>query len=262
MRKLGLFAALLGLAILALDLILRMAGAGNAWMWVPGTLLSGAGASLILWVRWQVQPAAAVLPPGRQKPPMDTARFLDNFEQRFAELKTRNPNSAVLGDLYTLAAELEQRNRLPQATAVYRHLVRIDNTYRDVGARLGRLMDAERLAVRAAAEQARSSKPSKLTEKLTEKPEESGEPAEPEPTVTLELGVARLGGVARAAAASGQRTSAFAIPGKDGGGPAIRQLGRYRLEREIGRGAMGVVYLGRDTAINRLVAIKAIPLAG
>ena len=27
--------------------------------------------------------------------------------------------------------------------------------------------------------------------------------------------------------------------------------GRYQLEREIGRGAMGIVYLGRDTAINR-----------
>jgi serine/threonine-protein kinase len=43
--------------------------------------------------------------------------------------------------------------------------------------------------------------------------------------------------------------------------PAVSSLGRYQLEREIGRGAMGVVYLGRDTAINRLVAIKAIPLA-
>jgi serine/threonine-protein kinase len=41
----------------------------------------------------------------------------------------------------------------------------------------------------------------------------------------------------------------------------VQRLGRYQLEREIGRGAMGVVYLGRDTAINRLVAIKAIPLA-
>jgi serine/threonine-protein kinase len=39
------------------------------------------------------------------------------------------------------------------------------------------------------------------------------------------------------------------------------RLGRYQLEREIGRGAMGIVYLGRDTAINRMVAIKAIPLA-
>jgi serine/threonine-protein kinase len=41
----------------------------------------------------------------------------------------------------------------------------------------------------------------------------------------------------------------------------VHRLGRYQLEREIGRGAMGTVYLGRDTAINRLVAIKAIPLA-
>ena len=43
--------------------------------------------------------------------------------------------------------------------------------------------------------------------------------------------------------------------------PDTDRLGRYQLEREIGRGAMGIVYLGRDTAINRLVAIKAIPLA-
>jgi serine/threonine-protein kinase len=43
--------------------------------------------------------------------------------------------------------------------------------------------------------------------------------------------------------------------------PDTERLGRYQLEREIGRGAMGIVYLGRDTAINRMVAIKAIPLA-
>lgn len=40
-----------------------------------------------------------------------------------------------------------------------------------------------------------------------------------------------------------------------------RTLGRYEIEREIGKGAMGVVYLGRDPKINRVVAIKAIPLA-
>jgi serine/threonine-protein kinase len=39
------------------------------------------------------------------------------------------------------------------------------------------------------------------------------------------------------------------------------QLGRYQIEREIGRGAMAVVYLGRDPQINRVVAIKALPLA-
>src|SRR5262247_3227596 len=39
------------------------------------------------------------------------------------------------------------------------------------------------------------------------------------------------------------------------------KLGRYAIEREIGRGAMAVVYLGRDPQINRVVAIKALPLA-
>ncbi len=43
--------------------------------------------------------------------------------------------------------------------------------------------------------------------------------------------------------------------------PAKETLGRYEIERQIGKGAMGVVYLGRDPKINRVVAIKAIPLA-
>lgn len=41
---------------------------------------------------------------------------------------------------------------------------------------------------------------------------------------------------------------------------APRTLGRYQIEREIGRGAMAVVYLGRDPKINRVVAVKAIAL--
>ncbi len=40
-----------------------------------------------------------------------------------------------------------------------------------------------------------------------------------------------------------------------------RTLGRYEIERELGQGAMGTVYLGRDPKINRVVAIKAISLA-
>lgn len=35
-------------------------------------------------------------------------------------------------------------------------------------------------------------------------------------------------------------------------------LGRYEIERELGRGAMGVVYLGNDPKINRQVAIKTL----
>ncbi len=42
--------------------------------------------------------------------------------------------------------------------------------------------------------------------------------------------------------------------------PPKPRLGRYELERELGRGAMGTVYLGRDPRINRVVAIKAIPI--
>ncbi len=38
-------------------------------------------------------------------------------------------------------------------------------------------------------------------------------------------------------------------------------LGRYELEKVIGRGAMATVYLGRDPKINRQVAIKTIALA-
>ena len=36
------------------------------------------------------------------------------------------------------------------------------------------------------------------------------------------------------------------------------QVGRYQIEREIGRGAMGVVYLGYDPLLKRRVAVKTV----
>ncbi len=46
-----------------------------------------------------------------------------------------------------------------------------------------------------------------------------------------------------------------------GDGVEKPMLGRYEVEKELGKGAMGVVYLGRDPKINRIVAIKTLALA-
>ena len=44
----------------------------------------------------------------------------------------------------------------------------------------------------------------------------------------------------------------------DNGTP--QRLGRYVIERKVGRGAMGAVYLAKDPRINRAVALKVIPI--
>jgi eukaryotic-like serine/threonine-protein kinase len=46
-----------------------------------------------------------------------------------------------------------------------------------------------------------------------------------------------------------------------GGGVEKPMLGRYQVEKELGKGAMGVVYLGRDPKIGRVVAIKTLALS-
>jgi serine/threonine-protein kinase len=181
---------------------------------------------LVLWLRRRsATPAPPVL--SAKLPGVDTARMLDNFEQRFAELKTRRPNEKVLGDLYALADQLEKRGRTTQATAVFRHLARTENTFKDTSVRLARLLDAARRAPPPVAPAPAAKAPAQA-------------PADPADLDTVAQPPLR------APAEMAQ--------------PQVERLGRYALLREIGRGAMGVVYLGRDSAIQREVAIKVIPL--
>ncbi len=233
MRKLGLIAAIVGFGILGADLALRLLANSSSWLWLPGTIAFAGGGAALLWSRWSSGSVVVPAPKASQAVGTDTARLLDNFEQRFAELKRRKPSATVLGDLYTLGTQLESRGRATQATAVFRHLARIDNTYRDVSTRLKRLMDSERAKPKAA----------------------------PSPALAPSPSLAPAPGAA--AAARNPAGQECASPGSAvaAQAPELQRLGRYTLEREIGRGAMGIVYLGRDTAINRSVAIKAIPLA-
>ena len=47
----------------------------------------------------------------------------------------------------------------------------------------------------------------------------------------------------------------------EGGEMEKPMLGRYQVEKELGKGAMGVVYLGKDPKIGRVVAIKTMALS-
>jgi eukaryotic-like serine/threonine-protein kinase len=232
MRKFGLIAAIVGLGTLGVGLLLRLIANVDTWLWLPGCLLLIAGSGLLIWNRFSASASSEPAQKATRPLGVETARLLDNFEQRFAELKGRKPSATVFGDLYALGTQLEQRGRVPQATAVYRHLARFDNTYRDVAERLGKLMDIER---------AKAKSP---------------------PAVPLRATVAPAAAPAKATVPSASTTTIGSTVGTSIAAPGeVKRLGRYNLEKEIGRGAMGIVYLGKDTAINRMVAIKAIPLA-
>ena len=82
---------------------------------------------------------------------------------------------------------------------------------------------------------------------------------------TLAIGMGWLGGARRRARREGLRPApappAAVFAASASASPALETLGRYRIEREIGRGSMGVVYLGREPASGARVALKTMALS-
>ncbi|MDO8942526.1 MAG: hypothetical protein Q7U75_05045, partial [Desulfobacterales bacterium] len=50
-----------------------------------------------------------------------------------------------------------------------------------------------------------------------------------------------------------------AQPPSPPGDGSPKRLGKYIIERKIGQGGMGAVYLGRDPELKRQVALKVLP---
>jgi eukaryotic-like serine/threonine-protein kinase len=125
--------------------------------------------------------------------------------------------------LYYLGMDFERRAQLQKAAAVYGYIATRDPNYRDLRTRRARVREEP------------------LTRAPTPKPPPPAPSPQPRRRIEREV-----------------PGDPFAVPRP----PAhTHTLGRYEIERELGKGAMGIVYLGRDPKINRVVAIKAIPLA-
>ena len=59
-----------------------------------------------------------------------------------------------------------------------------------------------------------------------------------------------------------ENKAAVKNPGNAGSAPALselKRLGKYEIEKKIGAGGMGAVFLGRDTELKRTVALKVLP---
>ncbi len=238
-------AAAAALALLGLDVVLRAAGLGPLQLVAPAlTAIAAAGLCVALGERGGATSADGLVPAAlgpadsvRKAPDLggNAASGGDAALQRAREAARggdftaawsalRNAPLAREGfeTLYTIAVGLQRQGQRAEAIAALERLRDRDPDYRDVAARLGDLQRAAGGGARAAA------------------------PA-------LQAKAAGTGAQAPRSGLTGEPVKLVA-------GRVVR-LGRYEIVRELGRGAMGVVYLGRDPRINRVVAIKAIPLA-
>lgn len=189
------------------------------------------GAFLIHLLSRKTEPAQTRSAGSRGQNPaisMDTLKTLaltlhgqGQLDLAFETLRRCQPNRDTLDLLYRLAADYERRRELLKAAQAYRYVGELDQSYKDAAEKAQQLQQALEKP-KPATRPAKATAPTSMSNISRPKPVE---PVATQP-------------------ASGKET-----------------LGRYEIDRQIGKGAMGVVYLGRDPKINRVVAIKAIPLA-
>jgi CHASE2 domain-containing sensor protein len=169
--------------------------------------------------------------------------------------------TALLERLYELGLNFEHRGQVDRAQAVYAHLVRHNQAYRDVAQRLLRTRSAARDSVPGSAG---SSQPG-----LAAGPGSAAAMAPPASTTGPYAAAGQPGPTGptgpHIAAPPWPAAGTAALAATPNGMPPTTlqrsTLGRFRIERELGRGAMGAVYLGLDPQWNRPVAIKTMALS-
>jgi serine/threonine-protein kinase len=127
--------------------------------------------------------------------------------------------------MYLLGQDYERRRQFNKAGEVYTHVASVDSNYKDILQRRDRMKRAD-----------------------------IAQSAAPTPAAKPATRASNVGASTNHEAPATQVSAARNSSSK-------QTLGRYEIERELGKGAMGIVYLGRDPKINRVVAIKAIALA-
>lgn len=142
------------------------------------------------------------------------------LEQAYEHFRRLPMTEALKDNLYHLAQDFERKRNYAMAKTVYERILRHDRQFKDARARYKKM--------RARAQSA------------------SGQPDTAPP---------------QASAPMPMPSSVQATPRLPGDATVgLPMLGRYEITKEIGKGSMGVVYLGRDPKIGRMVAIKTLAL--